>query len=139
MKSNLIGTLSLVVASLLLNVGAQAQSTVTANVPFDFTVGTTQLPAGSYRIALQDQQSSIAITNNRTGATMYQHVQREYPAGKTDKMIFQHIGSQYALTEIWGAQGFTGMTLKAHKMNVQSEVASGPSNDSSKQVEIALK
>ena len=39
MKRNLVGTLSLVVMSLLLNVnGAYAQSAVKANVPFPFNV-----------------------------------------------------------------------------------------------------
>ena len=55
MKRNLIGTLSLVVMSLLLNVnGADAQSAAQANVPFAFNVGSSQLPAGSYRIRVED-------------------------------------------------------------------------------------
>ena len=68
MKRSLIGTLSLVGMSLLLNVnGADAQSAVHANVPFAFNVGTSQLPAGSYNITFEDATGMVMIRNSRTG------------------------------------------------------------------------
>ena len=71
MKRNLIGTLSLVALSLLLTAaGAAAQSTVQANVPFAFRIGTTQLPAGTYRIKAAGQ-SLIVASNRETMKSVY--------------------------------------------------------------------
>ena len=64
MKRYLIGTLSLVALSLLLTAtGAAAQSAVQFNVPFACRVGTTQLPAGTYRIKAEGQ--SLIVIGNR--------------------------------------------------------------------------
>src|SRR5882672_4807631 len=82
MKRNLIGTLSLVVVSLLLNInGAHAQSVVKANVPFAFNVGSSQLPAGSYRFT-EDGSWLVMIRNSTTGASVLSLGQRESPGGK---------------------------------------------------------
>src|SRR5579859_8177675 len=105
MKRNLIGTLSLVAVSLLLNIdGAYAQSGVTANVPFAFNVGSSQLPAGSYRITVQDGSSFVMIGNSTTGATVLSLGQRQSPGGNRPKLVFQHLGNRYFLTQIWGKQ-----------------------------------
>ncbi len=70
MKRNLIAVLSLVVMSLLLNAtGAYAQSYAKANVPFDFKVGSAQLPAGPYEITVSNTSSgAILIRNDQTSA-----------------------------------------------------------------------
>jgi len=139
MKRNLIGTLSLVVLSLLLNVtGAHAQSGMQANVPFDFTVGTAQLPAGSYKITVAYQNNAIMIRNAKTSATVLSLFQRKYPGERSRKLVFQHLGNKYFLAEIWGAKGSSGMTLRAPKLEKELQVASGPSNVD-QLVEIALK
>jgi hypothetical protein len=139
MKRNLIGTLSLVVTSLLFNVnGAYAQSAAQANVPFAFNVGSSQLPAGSYRITVEDASGLIMIGNSTTGAKIFSLGQREYPGDKSRKLVFQHLGNRYFLTQIWGAQGSAGLKLRAPKPETKLEIASEPS-PSGKEVEIALK
>jgi hypothetical protein len=140
MKRNVIVTLSLVVLSLLLNVsGAYAQSGMGANVPFDFAVGTAQLPAGSYKIMVEYQSNTIMIRNSNTNAAVLSLVQRKYPGDRSQKLVFRHLGNQYFLSEIWGAKGSFGMTLRAPKLEKEElQVASGPSN-AGKLVEIALK
>ena len=139
MKRNLIGTLSLVVMSLLLNVnGAHAQSTVKANVPFPFNVGTSQLPAGSYRITVEDGSGLVMISNSTTFATILSLGQQERPGGKSRKLVFRRLGNRYFLTQIWGEQGSTGLRLRAPKPETKLEIASQPS-PSRKEVEIALK
>jgi hypothetical protein len=139
MKRNLIGTLSLVVVSLLLNInGAYAQSVVKANVPFAFNVGSSQLPAGSYRFTLEDGSWLVMIRNSTTGATVLSLGQRESPGGKRRKLVFRHLGNRYFLTQIWGEQGSAGLKLRAPKPETKFEIASQPS-PSHKEVEIALK
>jgi hypothetical protein len=140
MKRNLIGTLSLVVTSLLLNVnGAYGQSAAQANVPFAFNVGSSRLPAGSYRIKVEDASGGlITIGNSTTGAHALSLGQREYAGDRTWKLVFQHIGDRYFLTHIWGAPGSAGIKLQAPKPETKLEIASQPS-PSAKEVEIALK
>jgi hypothetical protein len=139
MKRNLIGTLSLVVVSLLINVkGACAQSVVKANVPFAFNVGSSQLPAGSYRITVEDGSSFVMIGNSTTGATVLSLGQRQSPGAMRLKLVFQHLGNRYFLTQIWGKQGSAGLRFRAPKPETKFEIASQPS-PSRKEVEIALK
>ena len=139
MKRNLIGTLSLVGMSLLLNVNrADAQSAVHANVPFAFNVGSSQLPAGSYRITFEDATGMAMILNSTTGVTTFSLGQRDYPGDKTWKLVFQHPGNRYFLTRICGAPGSAGVKLRAPKPETKLESASKqppPGNE----VEIALK
>ena len=139
MKRNLIGTLSLVVMSLLLNVnGAYAQSATQANVPFAFNVGSSQLPAGSYRITVEYAGGMVMIRNSTTSAKILSLGQREYPGGKSGKLVFQHLGDRYFLTEIWGTKSSAGMKLQAPKPETKLEIASKLS-PAGREVEIALK
>ncbi len=139
MKRNLIGTLSLVGISLLLNVnGADAQSAAHANVPFAFNVGSSQLPAGSYRITFEDASGMVMIRNSTTGVTALSLGQRDYPGDKSWKLVFQHPGNGYFLTEICGPRGSAGVKLRGSKPETKLEIASQQS-PSGKEVEIALK
>ena len=110
MKRNLIGTLSLVVLSLLLNTtGAYAQAVAKADVPFAFTVGQKQLPAGSYGIS--GGQSTIVIRNGETGAGTLSVVRRDSYGKSSPKLVFHRLGSQYFLAQVWGAEGSGGMII----------------------------
>ena len=78
------------------------------------------------------------IRNSTTGATVLSLGQREYPGGRSWKLVFQHLGNRYFLTQIWGDQGSTGMKLRAPKPETKLEIASEPS-PSARKCEIALK
>ena len=79
MKRNLIGILSLVVLSVLISAtGASAQSYAKANVPFAFTVGSAQMPAGTYEIK-NAGASAIVIQNDETSAAAMSNAGREQP------------------------------------------------------------
>jgi hypothetical protein len=139
MKRNLIGSLSIAVLSLLLSsTGAYAQSAMKATVPFAFNVGSSQLPAGRYIIKVDPLSDRVTIQNFTTCATIWSHGQPEYPGEKTEKMVFRHVGDQYFLTEVWGAQGSSGMMLRAPKAETRMWIAKD-SPDSNNDVMIALK
>jgi hypothetical protein len=139
MKRNLFATLSLGALSALLTVtSAYAQPGVEANVPFAFNVGTTHMPAGTYRITVDSQSSSVKIRNCDNSATILSHAQREYPGEKSDKLIFRQVRDQYFLAEIWGEQGSEGMMLRAPKPQPRLEEASQPT-PAQQEVMIALK
>jgi hypothetical protein len=139
MKRNLIATLSLVGMSLLLNInGAYAQSGAQAVVPFAFNVGSSQLPAGSYKITFEDLSGMVTIRNSTTGAISLHLGQRDYFGDKSWKLVFQHAGNRYSLTQICVARGLAGVRLSAPKPETKLETASKQAS-SGKEVEIALK
>jgi hypothetical protein len=139
MKRNLIGILSLVVMSLMLNAAAQAQSAAQANVPFAFSVGSAQLPAGTYVITTAGM-SAIEIRNGQTGACALSLVRREHQSKSGAKLVFHHVAGQYFLAEIWRGTGTNGMVIAPSKQERSLEkewrLATGPSK--SEQVLIAL-
>jgi hypothetical protein len=139
MKRNFFATLSLgALSALLTATSAYAQPGVEANVPFAFNVGTTQLPAGTYRITVDSRDAKITIHNCNNSATILSHAEREYPGEKSQRLVFRQVADHYFLTEIWGERGSEGMKLHAPKPDTRLEVASQPSH-SGNEVMIALK
>jgi len=117
MKRNLIGTLSLVVLSVLISsTGAFAQSYAKADVPFAFTVGSAQLPAGTYEVkSIGAGNSSIAIQNSETSATAMSNARREQPRSTRAKLVFHRVGNTYFLAEVWRDSTAEGMILPASR------------------------
>src|SRR5271169_6182803 len=111
MKRNLIGILSLVVMSLLLNAtGAYAQSYAKANVPFDFKVGSAQLPAGTYDIKLDSAAApAVMIQNDEGKAGALSNARREPARDTQAKLVFHKVGDQYFLAEVWRGSWSEGM------------------------------
>jgi hypothetical protein len=117
MKRNFITILSLVVMSLLLNAtGAYAQSYAKADVPFAFNVGAKQLPAGTYEIGVLSQSpNEIMIRNTETTAAALSIARTESPRNTESKLVFDRIGTQYFLTEVWRGSGAGGMIVPTSK------------------------
>ena len=144
MKRNLITILSLVVMSLLLNAtGAYAQSYAKAEVPFAFNVGAKQLPAGTYEIRVLGQSpSEIMIRNTETNSAALSIARTESPRNTESKLVFDRIGTQYFLTEVWKGLGAGGMIVPTSKheqeLKKELQLAKG-SADGNEQVIVALK
>jgi hypothetical protein len=138
MNRNSISYSSLLLLSLLLSAnGAHAQSTARANVPFDFKVGTKQMPAGTYTVRNEIGSNVIMVHNVQTGASALAMGRWEAPTKKTNKLIFRRYGSQYFLTAILGSQGSQWMVFSTTKQEQKlQEVAKAPAN-SVNNVEIA--
>jgi hypothetical protein len=117
MKRNLITILSVVVMSLLLNAtSVYAQSYAKANVPFAFNVGAKQLPAGTYEIGVLSQSpNEIMIRNTETTAAALSIARTEGPRDTESKLVFDRIGTQYFLTEVWKGFGAGGMIVPTSK------------------------
>jgi hypothetical protein len=126
MKRNLIGTLSLVVMSLLLSAtGAFAQSAVTANVPFAFKVGEAQMPAGSYKITTGYQSLTVSGIGN-TMKTAYSQAQWDSPRNQSPRLVFHHVANQYFLAEVCRGAGNDAMTIPASKLEKELQIANSP-------------
>jgi hypothetical protein len=133
MKRNLIAILSLAVMSLMFTVtGAYAQSYVKANVPFAFNVGAAQLPAGTYEIrALGQSPNVIMIRNPETSASALSIARSEGPRNAESKLVFDRIGSQYFLTEVWKDSGGMIVPTSKHEEELKKELqlTKNPSGD----------
>jgi hypothetical protein len=144
MKRNLITILSLVVMSLLLNAtGAYAQSYAKANVPFAFSLGAAQLPAGTYEVKVISQSPYVIMIQNReTMATAVSNARSDGPGNTKSKLVFDRIGNQYFLTEVWNGLGADGMIVPTSKhekeLKKELELAKGPTGSNEK-VMVALK
>jgi hypothetical protein len=144
MKRNLITILSLLVMSLTFNViGAYAQSYTKANVPFAFNVGGAQLPAGTYEIrVLSESPNEIMIRNTETTAAALSIARSEDSRNPESKLVFDRIGSQYFLTQVWKGSGAGGMIVPTSKheqeLKRELQLAKSPSAVDEKVI-VALK
>jgi hypothetical protein len=139
MKRNVIGIMSLLVMSLILNAAVQAQSTARANVPFAFKLGSAELPAGTYVVGTTGA-SAIQIRNGQTSARALSVVRREYQSNSGAKLVFHHVAGQYFLAEIWTGAGTTGMVIAPSKQekSLERELRLATGGSKSEDVLIAL-
>ena len=139
MKRNLIGILSLVVMSVMLNAPAHAQ-VAKADVPFAFKVGSAQLPAGTYEVSTASD-SAVAIHNRQSKVGALSIVRKEYPTKLGARLIFHRVADQYFLAEIWRGAGESGMVLPPSKQEktLQKELSvAGGQSYTGEEVMIAL-
>jgi hypothetical protein len=110
MKRNLITILSLVVMSLMFNASsAYAQSFAKANVPFAFNVSQKQMPAGTYEVKVVGAASgTILIRNIETGESALSIAGYEAPRSTEGKLVFNHVGHEYFLSQVWRESGSQG-------------------------------
>jgi hypothetical protein len=117
---------------------AQEQA-VKANVPFDFAVGNTTVPAGTYTISVDAARDShLILLRNDTGkVTIMATAFADGRTSQTGKLVFDKRGDQYFLHEILCAAVDMNLELPVSKAekSAQRLQASMPQND---QVYIAL-
>ena len=95
---------------------------IEVNVPFAFVVGDTSLPAGKYEIRTIDDQANdvleIRSANSRTAVvfdTSDTQTRGDQIESKT-QLVFDKVGSQYFLNQIWVAGSSTGNELAKARM-----------------------
>jgi len=100
--ANLLGVLSL----LLVAACANAQSiNVKANVPFDFTVGKSNLSAGTYNIqSISTGTGKVLVIRGEDSANTMLASANSADAldpSPNSRLVFHKYGSQYFLSQIW--------------------------------------
>ena len=109
------------VVVLLAAVSAFAQSAgraiAKANVPFAFTVEDVTLPAGTYTLSMMPPYNLLKVQSEEGGrvATAFAIPTPHTNASEQNKLIFQHVGSHYFLTQVW-EQGNVRRDLKYGKL-----------------------
>ncbi len=116
MKQNWTRVLVLIVVALGV-VAAQAQSNamLKGTVPFAFTIGDQNLPAGTYTVNSMGSELQSWYDQNGKGLCIVHTV----PMGKeadlsTYKLVFHRYGDRYFLSEIWNAG-------KSHEVRISDQ------------------
>ena len=125
MKRNLFGILTTLTLALLISVPLSAQTIATATVPFDFTVGQTQMPAGTYNISPLDH-GAMVIRDGKTAKSVAS-IFRWEDARKGDsitKLVFHKYGDKYFLSQVARGHGNGVMQLPTSKVEEEVRVAS---------------
>jgi len=114
--------LATVVGGVVANAQVSSVPQIEANVPFDFVVGDTRLPAGKYQITAVDENSNkvleIRSTNSRT-AVMFDTEDDQTRGNQIEsktELVFDQVGGQYFLSQIWVAGSSTGNSLLRPRM-----------------------
>jgi hypothetical protein len=117
---------------LLISAAAQAQTThLKVTVPFEFTAGNVQLPAGEYEITALGSWGgptlSIYNVNSKAGSVVLSSSCRSQKPTAKGKLVFYRYGHEYFLAEVWNQNSFAGSQLKINPR--QTELAKNHSKD----------
>ena len=124
-KMGLLAVMMIIAAS----VSANAQSLnyrLTANIPFDFSVGGEKLPAGKYWINRAQQSNGDTVVQIRSTDLQSNLVRFTIPVlastpAKNSSLVFRRYGDEYFLAEIWPMGSETGRELP--KTRAERELA----------------
>ena len=99
---------------------------IEANIPFAFAVGETTLPAGKYEIKALNYNPNVlelrSANGRRTVAFETQDVQkREGEGASKTELVFNKVGDQYFLSQVWVAGTATGSELPKSRMQKRLE------------------
>ncbi len=136
---------SLFVGLAAISVSAQSRGHLSANVPFDFQVGSRTLPAGEYTIRQlsSSNEGVLNIGDGRKQSTLaLSRVVEANRNARRSRMVFHKYGERYLLASIWDNRG-EGRILpqSADERGIRREIASTKKNVAPEivVVELALK
>lgn len=115
----LLAVVALTLVSAVATVNAQESRTQVANIPFEFQVGDTTLPAGDYNVTrMMNSGETIALRGAASAVRLSSLIIRSEPA-KQSKLVFHRYGDQYFLSEVWTAGYTNGRKLVKSKAEGQ--------------------
>jgi len=121
--------------ALLTGAAAYAQSSqiMRVNVPFDFTVGDTSLPAGMYSVTSDDNAGGVLTFHNqqaRKGAIVLSTPCESTTAAAHTELVFHRYGNSYFLSDVWES----GRSIGQHVGTTRRENEIARNNNSRSQV-----
>jgi hypothetical protein len=99
-----------------------AQTAISATVPFNFTVGKAEMPAGTYTISqvsssvieIKGSKSVVSIVLSGSGSSN----------DSTAKLVFNRYGDRYSLSEVSRGDGANVLRLPTSKVEEEQRLAS---------------
>ena len=130
MKRNVFGALmTLIVAATIAApvVHAQSQISLTANIPFAFSVDGKALPAGDYEVRDVGLRATLIETKDGSDHALgvYGYAGPSKPG--ESKLVFHRVGDRYFLAEIWSSSRGQGLSVPESKMEKEM-IASNRAN-----------
>ena len=130
MKKNLL-SLAMSLA-LLMSAAAQAQSThLKITVPFEFTAGNVQLPAGEYEVTAVGPWGgstfSVHSVHSKAGTLVLSTSCLSQKPAADAKLVFYRYGHQYFLAQVWNRNSVAGSQIQINPR--QTELAKNQSKD----------
>ena len=118
--------------ALLMSAAAQAQTThLKITVPFEFTAGNVQLPAGEYAVTAIGPWGgptfSVHNVNSNAGTFVVSASCLSQKPAADAKLVFHRYGQQYFLAEVWNRNSSSGNQIKINSR--QTELARNQSKD----------
>ena len=93
-----------------------------ANIPFDFVVGDSVLPAGEYVVS-QFGQSNAAISilkeDRKAEVLILTSACTSSGPSKSSKLVFHAIGGRYFLSQVWTEGYDQGRQLRESKAEIE--------------------
>jgi hypothetical protein len=124
MKRNLIASFALAVAAMAVSAPAVLAATPEqATIPFDFQLGRTALPAGTYKVETNGF-GPVSVRNMHSGYTrMALGMAEQSSKASHARLVFRCYGSKRFLAEIWG-EGITGVKVPETKQEQEYRASS---------------
>lgn len=125
MARHFFGILTTMALALVTSVPLSAQTIATATVPFDFTVGQTQLSAGTYEISTLAHAAGIEIRNTKAAKSVLTVVRSEHSRNDDSrtKLVFNRYGDKYFLSQVSRGLGGGVMQLPTSKLEKEIQIA----------------
>src|SRR5260370_39500665 len=102
MKNNLV-RVSILILGAAAGASSQAVHRLNADVPFNFTVSNTVMPAGHYVVDQSSVQGVLVLheADSRRNAMVKGVRVETRTAQQNAKLVFRRYGDQYFLAEVW--------------------------------------
>jgi hypothetical protein len=119
---HLFATALVATACLMPHTGALAQNKLEATIPFDFTVGQSQLPAGTYMVTYV-QPRVIEFSNWQKNVNVMTLITSTADVKQTpNSLVFNKYGDQYFLSEVRGGYGGSAAKVGTSKREKRVQV-----------------
>jgi hypothetical protein len=139
MKRTMFGALmTLIVAFTVAVPMVHAQTIMTANVPFAFSVGDHQLPAGAYAVREMDRATLIASQDGQAKVLGIYAYAGPSKANET-KLVFDKVGDHYFLAQIWTSARGQGLAVPQSKLEKELRAANTETLGGAETVIVALR
>jgi hypothetical protein len=140
MKRNVfVALMTLIVAFSIAVPVIQAQQTImTANVPFAFSVGDKQLPAGAYAVREMDRATLIQSADSANSVLGIYYYAGPSKADET-KLVFNRVGNHYFLAQIWTSARDQGLSVPQSKLEKEMRASNNGPQGGVETVIVALR
>jgi hypothetical protein len=118
MKRSAFGALMTLIVAFVISVplvNAQTHNMLSADVPFAFSVDGKPMPSGQYMVREADDHATIIETKDGNTRVMGLYSYAGENTKQACKLVFDKVGDEYFLREIWTSKTSQGLSLPKSK------------------------